>query len=147
VSGRVLLETDVVQNGGPLRPTVLVVEDEFLISLELEILLEGHGWDVIGPVRTVREAVFILGDERPSVAVLDVLVADGHVGALAERLQQLDVPFVLSTGLHAVEVERLHEALAGAPLASKPVNWTSLGAALADVAPQMNKLQGTPPPD
>lgn len=34
----------------------VIVEDEFLIALDLQLVLEHHGWRVMKPVATVRDA-------------------------------------------------------------------------------------------
>ena len=44
---------------------VLVVEDEFLIALEVEVLLRDFGCEVLGPVPSVVRALELLGRERP----------------------------------------------------------------------------------
>jgi DNA-binding response OmpR family regulator len=51
---------------------VLVVEDEFLIAMELELLLGRHGYRVLGPAATVAEALRLLAAEAPDAALLDV---------------------------------------------------------------------------
>ena len=56
----------------PDGPAVLVVEDEFLIAMDLECLLERNGWRVLGPAATVKEALRLLDGETPDVALLDV---------------------------------------------------------------------------
>lgn len=55
-----------------MRKTVLIVEDEFLIAIDLKLLLERRGWWVLGPAATVEEALGLLDDELPAVALLDV---------------------------------------------------------------------------
>ncbi|RUV48377.1 response regulator, partial [Mesorhizobium sp. M5C.F.Ca.IN.020.29.1.1] len=55
-----------------MQKTILIVEDEFLIAMDLKLLLEHHGWRVMGPVATVRDALRLLDDELPAVALLDV---------------------------------------------------------------------------
>ena len=47
---------------------VLIVEDEFLIALDLEFMLTRHGWRVLGPAASVAEALELLRAERPDVA-------------------------------------------------------------------------------
>jgi CheY-like chemotaxis protein len=39
----------------PRGPLVLVVEDELLLAMDLELLLEQHGYRVLGPAGTVAE--------------------------------------------------------------------------------------------
>ncbi len=54
------------------RPRILVVEDEFLIAMELDMTLRSAGYQVLGPVTTVTAALELLRAERPDAAVLDV---------------------------------------------------------------------------
>ena len=57
----------------PAGRLVLVVEDEFLIALDLEqLLLRRHGWRVLGPAATVAEALWLLQGATPDVASLDI---------------------------------------------------------------------------
>jgi two-component system, response regulator PdtaR len=117
----------------PPRPDgrlVLVVEDEFLIAMDLALLLQEHGWRVLGPAATVAEALRLLADERPDVALLDLNLRGELVTPVAEELRVQDVPFVLasaydSRGLTAVA------ALAEVPNLGKPTDERRLLAALA----------------
>ena len=103
---------------GPPPPDgrlVLVVEDEFLIAMDLELLLRRHGWRVLGPAATVAEALRLLADERPDVALLDLNLQGELVTPVAEELRAQDVPFVLasaydSRGLTAVRPRRQRAA-------------------------------------
>ena len=45
---------------------VLVVEDEFLIAMDLELLLRRHGWRVLGPAATVDQALRLLRGATPT---------------------------------------------------------------------------------
>ena len=76
---------------------VLVVEDEFLIAMDLELLLQRHGWRVLGPAATVAEALRLLAGETPDVALLDVNLRGEPVTPVAEELRARGVPFVLAS--------------------------------------------------
>ncbi|MCB5205443.1 hypothetical protein LH464_23585 [Neorhizobium sp. T786] len=54
------------------RKSVLVVEAEFLIAMELEIALTDGGFDVLGPAASVDHALELLSSQRPHAAVLGV---------------------------------------------------------------------------
>ena len=113
-------------------PLVLVVEDEFLIAMDLELLLEGHGWRVLGPAATVAEALRLLGDgETPAVALLDVNLGGEMVTPVAGALRALGVPFVLASAHDRPELAAA--GLAGAPNVGKPASDHRLLAALARV--------------
>jgi CheY-like chemotaxis protein len=66
---------------------VLVVEDQFLIAMDLQHLLEQHGWRVLGPALAVEEALRLLDGETPDVALLDVNLRGATVIPVAEALR------------------------------------------------------------
>ena len=84
---------------GPLSgEVVLVVEDEFLIGLQLQITLEDAGAEVCGPFATVREALDLIARQPLSVALLDIRIGKETIGPVAEELARRDVPFAFYTG-------------------------------------------------
>jgi two-component system, response regulator PdtaR len=115
-----------------VEKTVLVVEDEFLIAMDLKLMLEARGWRVIGPVATVRAALRLLEDELPAVALLDVNLGNELVTPVAESLKALGVPFALASA-YARPAEFGGEVLAGALNVGKPVAERRLLAALSEL--------------
>jgi DNA-binding NtrC family response regulator len=113
--------------------TILVVEDEYLIAMDLEMILRRHGWLVLGPVSTVAEALLLLEADQPSVAILDVTLRDGVVSPVARALQDLDVPFILSSAYERPETIG-GDVLAGATNVGKPIDERRLLGALELVA-------------
>jgi DNA-binding response OmpR family regulator len=107
------------------RRSVLVVEDEPLIAMELRKVLREAGFRVLGPVPSVNRALDLLRTERPDTAVLDVTLANEKVTPVAVLLRSMGVPFVLATGSDGAELAR-HEALAGVANFAKPTDMTSL---------------------
>ena len=113
---------------------VLVVEDEFVIALEVEVLLRDFGCEVLGPVPSVVRALELLGRERPDAAPLDLDLLDGMAVPVAELLASMGVPFALVTAYDPTPVEA--PALRGVPHLGKPVGHDTLRrmlAALLDV--------------
>lgn len=80
-----------------MTKSVLIVEDEFLIAIDLELLLESHGWHVIGPAATVKDALKLLEGAAPSAALLDVNLGGEPVTAVAEALVAMNVPFAVAS--------------------------------------------------
>ncbi len=103
---------------------ILLVEDEFLIALDLQILLYRLGCDVLGPVGSVAEALVLLRHERPDAAVLDINLRDGIVTPVIERLTMMNVPFVLVTARDATRLE--DPRLRDTPALCKPVEEQAL---------------------
>ena len=115
---------------------MLVVEDEFLIAMDLELLLHRHGWRVLGPAATVAEALRLLAGETPDVALLDFNLRGEMVTPVAEELRARGVPFVLASAYNRHDGPAAVTALAGVPNLGKPTDERRLLAALAQaVAP------------
>jgi DNA-binding response OmpR family regulator len=77
----------------------------------LELAVQSAGYQVLGPVAHVGDALVLLRQERPDAAVLDVNLAGEWVTPVAEVLRAMTVPFILATGyrvadLHAEPVLR-----------------------------------------
>jgi DNA-binding response OmpR family regulator len=86
---------------------VLVVEDEAVISLTLKQILNDHGYHVLGPVPTVEDALRLLAQELPDLALLDVNLRGELVTPVANKLGAWGVPFVLVTGHEVAELPAL----------------------------------------
>ncbi len=107
---------------------VLVVEDETLVAMLVEDTLADAGATVIGPVATVAEALAILRDQRPGVAVLDLNLAGETSEPVADALKQMGIPFVVASGYGAAGLPARHQDV---PVLAKPYAPEDLTAALA----------------
>lgn len=80
------------------RPKVLLVDDNAELLQLLARLMEADGWIPIAASKG-RQAVDLIGLERPQVAVVDVLLPDMMGFDVAAALRQAKVPFVFMTGV------------------------------------------------
>ncbi len=80
------------------RPRVLVVEDEFIIALDLSETVKDLGYELDGPYSDRTNALEALEDDFPDCAILDVFTADGEVYPLADRLSEAGVPIIFYSG-------------------------------------------------
>jgi CheY-like chemotaxis protein len=78
---------------------VLIIEDEPIISMDLEALVESLGHRVCGVARTQREAVQLATEAEPGLVLADIQLADGSSGldAVNDILSQFDVPVIFIT--------------------------------------------------
>ncbi len=113
------------ENDKTLGRIVLVVEDEFLIAMELESVLTSSGFEVLGPASSVGQALNLLRSQRPDAAVLDVTLGSEKVTPVAFLLKSWDVPFVLASASDAAELAR-HDVLAKALNLGKPTDMKRL---------------------
>ena len=108
--------------------SVLLVEDEAIVSLLLESMLEDLGFADIWYASGVEEALGILAERTPDVAVLDVNLAGEPAYPVARRLAAAAVPFMFATGYG---VSGVHPEWADRPVIQKPFETEMLAAALA----------------
>ena len=112
------------------RCKVLIVEDEFLIAMELVEVLEDAGYEVVGPATTVKAALEMLDRDRPHVCVLDVNLRGEHSAPVAAALVAHNVPFVLSSAYERVNLEQI-PAFSGVTNIGKPASQRQLLSTLA----------------
>ena len=104
---------------------VLVVEDNFLLAMEIEDLLARQDCVVLGPVGTIEHALALLERETPpDVAVLDVDLQGRVVTPVAAALHARDVPYLLVTGY--ADLQLGDPELQGRPRLDKPVSDQAL---------------------
>ena len=77
---------------------VLLVEDSLIIALDAEDIAQRLGADTVSTAATVDAALDIIDQHRPSVAMLDINLGDRNSFAIADRLNELGVPFLFATG-------------------------------------------------
>ncbi|WP_328702356.1 response regulator [Belnapia arida] len=107
---------------------VLVVEDEALVAMLVGDSLQEAGATVIGPAATVDEALSLLGDGAVDAAVLDVNLRGHRMTAVADRLAEMNVPFVIATGYDYDTAGH-----ADAPMLQKPFDLARLTSALVSI--------------
>ncbi len=97
--------------------TVLVVEDEALIALDLQVLLEDAGYRVLGPANSSAMAFSLLETNQPDVALLDINLGRTNAFDIADRLATQNTKLIFLTGYTAQTLPPAHR---NRPLVSKP---------------------------
>jgi DNA-binding response OmpR family regulator len=110
---------------------ILVVEDDFLISTELDTILADAGATVLGPCRTLAHAERVIQDDQISAAILDFRLGNVTALPIAERLHRNGIPFVFFTA--QTNTRQIERACPGATVITKPFQSRTIVAALADV--------------
>lgn len=105
----------------PLRGRrILVVEDEYMLAMDLERELQDAGAQVLGPVPSVAAALQLVeSTEALDGALLDVNLGGEEIYPVAEELLARGVPVVLTTGY---DHRAIPERFADVPRCEKPVD-------------------------
>ena len=76
---------------------LLIVEDDFLLLMDLEEVLLDAGADVQA-CRTIEDALRLVEKERISAAILDVRIGPDSIAPVARKLAARGTPFLFYTG-------------------------------------------------
>ena len=79
--------------------SVLIIEDEPIIALDIEGIVEDLGHAVTGIARTHKEAVASVKAHPPGLVLADIQLADGSsgLGAVNDILTSINVPVIFIT--------------------------------------------------
>ena len=110
----------------PAPRRILVVEDEALVAMLIEDALLEFGFEVIGPARSVSQALELLAAEPPCAAVLDLNLAGESSVAVADALAAGGIPFVVATGYGAAGLPASHKAVPVLPKPYDPADLTAI---------------------
>lgn len=112
----------------PPRQTILVLDDEALIGMEVEAVLHDAGFSVAGPAVDIEEGLALIDRCRLDGAILDLNLAGQRSDPVADRLIERDIPFAYLTGEAEGRVNSRHRA---APVIAKPFAERRLRTVLA----------------
>ena len=133
--------------------SILIVEDEAIVALDLETRLMLLGYRVVGCAATGEAALVLAQQHRPDLALMDIRLQGPMDGiATARRIQQLlHIPVIFLTA--HLEESTLREAQLADPFGylPKPFEDAELERTLADAFDRpetalASVLPFTPPP-
>jgi DNA-binding NtrC family response regulator len=97
---------------------ILVVEDSFLILMELESILLEAGADTVWTCRNVTEALRAVAEQDVGVAILDLQLDRETSVPVARALADRGVPFFFYTG--QLDTREVRSEWPACPVVSKP---------------------------
>ena len=109
---------------------VLVVEDEYYLADDLARTLTKAGAEVVGPVATVVDAEAKVSEGGFNCAIIDMNLRGDFSFAIAERLGETGVPFIVATGYNRTS---LPDSLKHVPRVEKPFSPTEVVRLLSDI--------------
>jgi CheY-like chemotaxis protein len=112
---------------GPTGRSVLLVEDEALIALDVSAMLEELGVIVCGPAYTLNAALKMAETATIDAALLDVNLSRQQVWPAADVLHRRCVPIIFMTGYASFAFP---SRFANYPRLEKPVLCERLAAEL-----------------
>lgn len=127
VPSRAGIGRSVLQQGGDARALtgkrILLIDDEPLVSLDLETILTAAGCEIVGPAGTLEEAKRLVAEVDCDIALVDVNLAGRPADELAVALMLKNVPFAFVTGYGREAIPR---DFADAAVLGKPFTQNQL---------------------
>lgn len=95
-----------------IKPLVLVIEDDFIIALDIKQILEKNGFSVISGINSFEQAIEIINEQKPNLVLLDVnlkQIKDGiDIGHFLLRFDK--IPYIYITSYSdKITIERIKE--------------------------------------
>ena len=81
-----------------MTKTILIVEDDPFIAMDLQDTFEDAGYNVLGPVASVDPGLKIIREIKPDVAMLDYNLGRETSIPLAKKLDEIDIPYIFLSG-------------------------------------------------
>lgn len=107
---------------------ILIVEDEYLIAINLVEALQAAGCVVIGPAPSVKEAIKLIESNQIDAAVLDVNLGGSRADPIANALLARKIPFIFTSGYEDGDLRSRYPQIKNC---LKPYLFPQLEAALA----------------
>ena len=78
-----------------MNQKIVIVEDEFIVAIDLEFILIKAGYEVCGIAASVEEARILIESEKPNWVLLDIILKGNITGIeLAWELIEKKTPFL-----------------------------------------------------
>jgi DNA-binding response OmpR family regulator len=109
--------------------SVLVIEDEPLIALEIHRAVSAAGASVVAAT-TIREAIALIRGSEVSVAIVDINLGGQDCSEVCRELTRRKIPFLFYTGYTA---PHFPNEWAAVPFISKPASPDGLVATVVSL--------------
>ncbi|HVV61028.1 MAG TPA: response regulator [Pseudolabrys sp.] len=123
----------------PQECSILIVEDETLLAMDVETMVSDAGYRVLGPVTSIAEAMRVASTSVIDAAILDINLQGQPVFPLADILASSSIPFVVLSGHQR---EMLPERHRDRPFIQKPYRVEELLAALKELFSEKPEKDG-----
>ncbi|WP_230392559.1 sigma-54 dependent transcriptional regulator [Flavobacterium sp. LC2016-01] len=92
---------------------ILIVEDEYIVAIDLKMLLQKNGYTVVGIASSVEQARVLITNDKPDWVLLDIILQGEETGIdLALELKNCKTPFLFisaNTDLSTLEAVKKTE--------------------------------------
>lgn len=107
---------------------VLIVEDDFLVAMQVEAALIEAGFEVAGIATSAESAVELATTQRPALAIMDIRLAGGRDGidVAVQLFQDHRIQCIFATAHRDPEAQRRAQPAAPLGWLQKPYSMETL---------------------
>jgi DNA-binding NtrC family response regulator len=110
--------------------SILLLEDDLLLAMDMEDHLLQAGFEIIGPFGRIVDALDAIPRNTLTGAIVDLNLHGELSFPVIEALQQRSIPVIVCSGY--AELPELKARLKGLPLLAKPWNAQKLNRLIED---------------
>lgn len=125
-----------VMRGG----NVLLVEDSLIIALDAEDILRRLGAEAVNTAPNPAEAMVLIEEQRPDLAMFDINLGDTTSFSVADRAKALGIPYLFATGYG--EQAQLPPAHMDVPVVQKPYTIRNVARAISGLLKERDAAGG-----
>jgi len=105
------------------QKSILIVEDEVMLSAWLKIQLEDEGYEVCGSFTTGEEAVEFVKETKPDVILMDINLVGKIDGIEAAEIitEKSNIPIIFMTGYEEPDIYERAQKTKPVAYLTKPV--------------------------
>ncbi|MDF2370361.1 MAG: response regulator [Rhizobiaceae bacterium] len=100
---------------------LLIVEDDPIIATDMELFFSDSGFNVVAVAHNVETAISAIEGNRPDIALLDYQLGKENSLAIAETLDNMNIPFCFLTASSSAQIGYANSP--DTPIFSKPVRY------------------------
>jgi len=115
----------------------LIVEDDLITLMSLEVMLQNHGFELVGKTDTGEKVIELVKETSPDIIIMDGILAEKMTGLeVAEELRKShNTPIVFITALSDKHTRLRMLSIENCDWVTKPITEESLFTKIAEVMP------------
>jgi DNA-binding NtrC family response regulator len=119
--------------------SILLIEDEPVLAMDVEACLTAAGYRVVGPAANTADAFRLIADQQLDLVILDLNLGTEMAYAVPDFLADREIPFIILTGHSSTMVAERHRKR---PFLQKPYMAANL---LRSIRETLNDINGRRP--
>jgi DNA-binding response OmpR family regulator len=110
------------------KKTILIAEDEIIVSLDLKMLLKHHGYFVRKTVTTGEELIFEYEHKKPDLVILDLKLKGKLTGVqVIDEIRKIDcTPIIVVSSTWKSTLKKIAVVFTNIEVISKPFEQEDL---------------------